>query len=92
MDLTGYRIDGHHGQEGARRCSRPSPTSAPTPTSTSARSDGSRPRKPNGSAVRKPSGENLEAQWARAEWFDTREREIEDLVRLWDEAATADER
>jgi hypothetical protein len=33
-----------------------------------------------------------EARWARAEWFDTRERKMEDLARLWDEAATVDER
>ncbi|SDP44294.1 hypothetical protein SAMN05216259_1325, partial [Actinacidiphila guanduensis] len=34
----------------------------------------------------------LEARWARAEWFDKRKRKMKELAGLWDEAGTADER
>jgi len=30
--------------------------------------------------------------WARAEWFEKREKKMKKLARRWDEAATADER
>ncbi|WP_327118766.1 hypothetical protein OG206_22225 [Streptomyces sp. NBC_01341] len=32
-----------------------------------------------------------EAQWSRAEWFDTRERKMEDFARLWDGTGAGNE-
>ncbi|WNI20215.1 replication-relaxation family protein [Actinacidiphila sp. ITFR-21] len=34
----------------------------------------------------------LDEEWARSEWFDKREKKMKKLARLWDDAATGDER
>ncbi|MBM9506661.1 hypothetical protein [Actinacidiphila acididurans] len=34
----------------------------------------------------------LDEQWERAQWFEKRKRKMKKLARLWDEAATDDER
>lgn len=34
----------------------------------------------------------LDEEWARSEWFEKREKKMKKLARLWDEAATGDER